>query len=368
MGSIAGPEVGRPERVEDVTPEWLTTVFRTSGALGEDGSVAGVTIEPFAVGLGFLSELSKATLTYAGEASQAPSSVIIKMVTSLEVQRGLADALLFYERELRFYRELADDLPLRTAKVHAAMMDDDKTDFVIVMEDLSPLRGFDQAAGVSVDDAALSIEGMAKFHAAFHGRDLSTLVDTFLPFDNPVYRHALPGIFDAGWPVCKEVAADLLTPEIIEFGDRFSSLVPFFMESLTGSDSIVHGDWRADNLMVDLDGSLAVIDFQITGTGGMTYDLGYFMSQSIDPEVRKPANQQLIDRYFAALDANGVEYDRGRLEDIFRIATAWCLIYPVANFPTFNDLPPNMQHMARTMLRRSIASIIDQNSLALLPD
>ncbi len=247
-------------------------------------------------------------------------------------------------------------------------MADDNTDFVIVMEDLSPLRGFDQAAGVSVEDATLSIEGMASFHAAFHGRDLSTLADTFLPFDNPVYRHALPGIFDAGWPVCKEVAADLLTPEIIAFGDRFAGLVPFFMESLSGSESIVHGDWRADNLMVDLDGSLAVIDFQITGTGGMTYDLGYFMSQSMDPEVRKPANQALIDRYFAALDAKGVAYDRGQLEDIFRIATAWCLIYPVANFPTFPDLPANMQHMARTMLRRSIASIIDQNSLALLPD
>lgn len=368
MGTIAGAEVGRPERVEDITADWLTTVFRTSGALGEDGSVAGVSIEPFAVGLGFLSELSKATLTYTGESSSAPSSVIIKMVTSLEVQRGLADALLFYQRELRFYRELAHGLPLRTAKVHAAIMADDNTDFVIVMEDLSPLRGFDQAAGVSVEDAALSIEGMASFHAAFQGRDLSALTDTFLPFDNPVYRHALPGIFDAGWPVCKEFAADLLTPEIIEFGDRFSGLVPFFMESLTGTESLVHGDWRADNLMVDLDGGLAVIDFQLTGTGGITYDLGYFMSQSMDPEVRRPANQDLVDRYFAALDAKGVAYDRNRLEDIFRIATAWCLIYPVANFPTFIDLPENMQHMARTMLRRSIASIIDQDSLALLPD
>ncbi|MDA3039367.1 MAG: phosphotransferase [Actinomycetota bacterium] len=368
MGTIAGPEVGRPGNIGEVTAEWLTAVFRTSGALGAEGSVTSVSVEPFAVGLGFLSELSKATLTYSGDAAGAPRSVIIKMVTALEVQRGLADALFFYQRELRFYRELADDLPLRTAKVHAAIMDEDKTDFVIVMEDLSPLRGFDQAAGVSVADAELSIDGLAAFHATFHGRDLSTLVDTFLPFDNPIYRHALPGIFDAGWPVCKKIAADLLTPEIIEFGERFSSLVPFFMESLTGNESIVHGDWRADNLMVGLDGSLAVIDFQIVGTGRMTYDLGYFMSQSMDPEVRQPVNQQLIDRYFAALDANGVAYNRGELENVFRIATAWCLIYPVANLPTFNDLPANMQHMARTMLRRSIASIVDQNSLALLPD
>jgi thiamine kinase-like enzyme len=145
-------------------------------------------------------------------------------------------------------------------------------------------------------------------------------------------------------------------------------LVPFFIEAMTGEASIVHGDWRADNLMVDENGNLVVIDFQLTGTGQISYDLGYFMSQSIEPEVRRTANDAIIERYYATLDTTQVRYDRAELERSFKLATAWCLIYPVANFPTFLDLPANMQKMARAMLRRSVASILDQGSLALLPE
>jgi hypothetical protein len=367
VAAIAGPEVGRPATIGEVTAEWLTTVLRTSGALDGNGRVSSVEIEPFAVGIGFLSELNKVTMRYEGEAEHAPATVIVKMVTPMEVQRGLADALLFYQRELRFYRELAGDVPLRTARIHAAMMAEDSTEFVLVMEDLSSLRGLDQANGVGVDDALVAVEAMAAFHACFAGRDLSGLTDTFLPFDNPVYRMALPGIFEAGWPVVKQVAADVLTPEIVAFGDRFSQLVPFFMDSLSGTESMVHGDWRADNLLVDDDGGLAVLDFQLTGTGRITYDLGYFLSQSMEPDVRRSANQRIVDHYFAALDERGVVYDRADLEQVFRIATAWCLIYPVANFPAYPELPAPLQKMVKAMLARSVASIIDQGSLDLLP-
>ncbi len=367
MSKIAGLEVGRPERIEDVTPEWLTTVFRTSGAIGESTRVSAVEAEPFAVGLGFLSLLNRVRPTYEGPAEGAPEAVIVKMETDLEVQRGLADALSFYDRELSFYRQLAPDLDLRTPKVHAAMMSEANTDFAIVMEDLSGLRGLDQVAGVSGPDATLAVEGMATFHAHFWENNLEELSKTFPPFDNPVYRHGLPAIFEAGWPNAKEKAADLLPPEIVAFGDRFAELVPFFLEGINGMQTIVHGDWRADNLLVDENGELAVIDFQITGTAIATYDLAYFMSQSLEPEVRQPINDELKATYYDALSAKGVTYDKEQMERVFRLATAWCLIYPVANFPDFDELPENTQIMARTMLHRAVTSILDHGSLGELP-
>ena len=33
MPEIAGPEVGRPTTIDEVTPEWLTAVLRTSGEI-----------------------------------------------------------------------------------------------------------------------------------------------------------------------------------------------------------------------------------------------------------------------------------------------------------------------------------------------
>lgn len=362
---IAGLEVGLPATIADITPEWMTAVLRTSGAIGDDGSVASIDMEPFAVGVGFLSLLHRATLRYDGAAG--PATVIVKMVTDLEVQRGIADALLFYQRELRFYREVAPTLDFRTPVVHAGMMSEAGTDFVLVMEDLSHLRGVDQNAGATLEESMLAASTMAELHGRFSNEDLSDLETTFLPFDNPIYRAVLPEVFASGWEPAKTVVADLLTPEILAFGDRFAELVPTFMERIGQKDTLIHGDWRADNLLIDDNGEMVVLDFQITGTAVGIYDLAYFMSQSIEPEIRRGNDEALIQRYFETLGASGGAVDEAVLRDVFRTATAWCLIYPVSIFAGWNDLPEESKPVARSMLRRSVQSILDHDSLALFP-
>ena len=368
MVQIAGLEVGLPASIEQVDPAWLTSVLQTSGALGEDGAVRSVSAETFAVGVGFLSDLHRVELTYDGDHSGAPATVIVKMATGIEGQRGIADALSFYQRELRFYREIAPIIDIATPKVHAALMSEDNTDFVLVMQDMSSLRSMDQQTGVSASDAHLAVSGLAKLHARFWGADLSDLQSTFLPFDNPIYRAALPLVFEGGWERAKAVASDLLSDDLISFGDRFGSLVPFFVDSIDGASTLIHGDWRADNLLVDNDGGLVALDFQIVGTGTATYDLGYFMSQSVEPEVRRESAQAVVDTYFNALSEAGIEYDRESLERIYRLAMAWCLIYPVATIASWDELPGQAQQMARAMLRRSVTAIVDNDCLSLIPD
>ena len=365
---VAGIEVGMPSSIEEVDAGWLTKVFRASGDLSDSASVASVELEPFAVGLGFLSLLHRASMTYEGDADTAPDTVIVKMITDLEVQKGIAEALLFYQRELRFYTELAPNVGYRSPKAYAAMMAEGSSDFVLVLEELSTVRGLDQAVGVNAADAALSVETMAKMHGTFMGQDLSDIETTFLPFNNPVYAAVLPQIFASGWPGCKEHAADLLTPEIVAYGDRFADLVPFFMDQMAAT-TLIHGDWRADNLMVDdATGEMVIIDYQIMGTGPATYDLGYFMSQSLDPEVHNAEAASLVDRYFDALTATGAEFDRDELTRIYRLTNAWGLIYPVSTFAGWDEFPEIMQDTARRMLRRSISAIEHTSALELLPN
>jgi len=367
MVQIAGLEVGLPASIEQVDAPWLTAVLRTSGAVGSNGSVKTVSAESFAVGVGFLSDLYRVSVTYEGQCAGAPETVIVKMATNIEGQRGIADALSFYQRELRFYREVAPEIELATPKVHAALMSQDNTDFVLVMGDLSSCRSMNQEAGVNVSDAHLAVSGLAKLHAQYWGKDLTELQTTFLPFDNPIYRAALPHVFDGGWARAKAEAGDLMTDEVIEFGDRFGATVPFFVDSIDGDSTLIHGDWRADNLLVGDDGELIALDFQIVGTGTATYDLGYFMSQSVEPEVRREAAADVVETYFNALSAAGINYDRETLEHVYRLAIAWCLIYPVASFASWDELPDQARAMARSMLRRSVTAIIDNDCLELIP-
>ena len=111
MGNIAGLEVGIPDDMLDPGADWMTSVLRTSGAIDGSTSVASVSVEPFQVGVGLLGQLGRASLTFDG--GDGPATVIIKWPIDVPHQRGMADALNAYDREVRYYRELAERSPLR---------------------------------------------------------------------------------------------------------------------------------------------------------------------------------------------------------------------------------------------------------------
>ena len=366
MGNIAGLEVGLPRSIDEVDAAWMTSVLRTSGAIDGGTSVASMTATPFAVGAGLLSLLFRAELGYEGGAP-GPDSVIVKFPIDIPHQRAIADQLGFYPREIRFYREVAPDSPVHTPVVHAAMMAEGSTDFVVVMEDLSHHDSTDQRDGASWEQTLLAIDAMAALHAKWHEHpDLADLADTFPPMLNPGYLHGLPQIFAAGWPNAQVHGADYLTPELVLFGDRYGDHMEFMLTTANTPTTLVHGDWRLDNLFFDGE-RVKVIDFQISGLASGVYDLAYFVSQSIDPEVRAGREDQLIDRYVAALAANGVARDRDEVAHQFKVAVAQCFIYGVSSFPSWDALPERSRDLVKLLFGRSAQAIVDFDALSAFP-
>jgi hypothetical protein len=368
--AIAGREVGLPRSIDEVDERWMTEVLRISGAIDAATSVSSLQSTQFAVGAGLLSLLYRTELGYDGGAG--PATVIVKLPIDHPVQRGIADGLGFYPREIRFYTEVAPKSSITVPHVHAALIAEDSSDFVVVMEDLSGRPMADQRVGATWAQVLASVDAMAAFHAGWYGSpDLDGLTDTFLPMENPIYLHALPGVFMAGWPLAKERAAHILTPELVAFGDRYVELLPFFLSQANSPATLVHGDWRLDNLFFadgDDGGEVTVIDFQITGMGAGAYDLGYFVSQSVAPEVRAGREIELIDRYLARLAERGVTLDRDAAIRSFKIAVAQCFIYGVSGFPSYDDLPERSQDLIMLLLDRAGRAILDLDAIAELPD
>jgi hypothetical protein len=365
MGNVAGIEVGLPAGIDDVDADWLTAVLRTSGAVDEATAVAAVESEPFAVGAGLLSLLYRVRPTYVG--GEGPATVIVKFPISDPNQRGIADAMAFYPREIRFYREIADRSKVRTPVVHAAMIAADSTDFVVVMEELVSEQSADQREGATWSQVLASIDAMAALHAAWHeSPELDDLSDTFLPLSHPVYSQGLPPIFEHGWPATLQHASYLLGPELIAFGNRYCDLLGTMIDTLVTPRTLIHGDWRLDNLFFDADG-LKVIDFQLCGQGSGAYDLAYFVSQSVTPELRRGREDEMIDRYLAGLAAHGVTRDRDEVVHQFKVAIAMCFIYGVASFPAYEHLPERSQVMMRLFLDRAGQAIIDLDAIAEFP-
>ena len=349
-----------------VTPSWLTAVLRSSDTIGDDTTVATVEAKDLADSGGLLSELFRVTITY--ESGTGPATAIVKLPIDDETQRVTADVLGFYARELAFYDQIAPGAPFDAPAVYGSAIAPDSTDFVLVMEDAGHLRSVDQRQGVSLDDARVALAKMAEFHAAWWEHpDISDLSATFLPVKNDVYLAALPGVFDGGWPNCQAEAADLLTPETIDFGNRFGTLVPWLLDEMSQPATFVQSDWRSDNVFYGEGDNVTMIDFQISGFACGMYDVGYFLGQSVDSDVRSGHDKDLVRHYLTVLADNGVDYPFDDAWEKYKVVLAHCFIYGVTSFASWDHWNERQRELLATILGRSVRAIMDNDALSALP-
>src|SRR3954453_8476796 len=135
--------------IEELTGEWL------GGAPGRD-------LNDFAVkriGTGQMS-LSYRVTPDDGD------SVVVKLSATDPPSRGTGLGLGIYEREVRFYRELAPHIGAAAlAGCHAAAIDSTGEWFTLVLEDIAPATQGDQIAGCTPEQARLALRALAEIHA-----------------------------------------------------------------------------------------------------------------------------------------------------------------------------------------------------------
>src|SRR5207247_1558631 len=98
-----------------------------------------------------------------------PASVVAKLAAADDTSRATGVQLGAYEREIRFYRELAPRIGGPLAGCLLSMYDPAEGWFTLVLEDVSPALQGDQIAGCSVDGASRALRGLAELHAPVFG-------------------------------------------------------------------------------------------------------------------------------------------------------------------------------------------------------
>ena len=261
---------GFPTSVEQITPAWLAEVIGSP--------VESADIEQIGAGIGVMSALYRVQLTGSG----CPKTVVVKLPALAEESVFTSTVLRMYLREGAFFTELASQAPVRVPACHHSTVDPEGSQFVLVMEDLGHLRVVDQVKGMQITDAERAVDGLAAWHATWWGRALELAErGVTVSLGDPIYKAVLPMVFAEGWEkLGKELT---IPPAIQEVGPRWTAVMPGLLDDLaTEPTTMVHGDWRADNLLFEPDGSVAALDFQLIGTGRGTYDLAYFITQSLD--------------------------------------------------------------------------------------
>jgi len=351
----------------DLTPEWLTFALRQNAEL--QSSVSGLKIEHgIAAGVGLMGELARLSVDYEGS-ENLPTSMIAKCAVQNE-NKDIARLLDFYNREVNFYNKIGDACGFRVPASYYAHVDQASYDCVILMEDLGNVSPHDQIVGASEDEAFAAIEKIAVMHSRYWGK-----------VDTPETSWMYDFMSEAEAVNLRDMLyMPALEPAIENFPDFFSDqqillcravgkrYTEFWSLKLSNFETFIHGDYRQDNFIYP-DGSLdaIVMDWQISGKGKGIFDVSYFICQSLQPDLRRRIEKDLIKLYVDRLLEYGVEdYSFDLAYQDYRIMMLGCLVYPITVCGSLDLGNDRGRALAECMLARNLSAIDDLDCAGLL--
>ena len=352
-----------PIKSAEINLPWLNRVL--SEQLSNE--ITGYELQVIGEGVGVLGEIARLTLQLKDETT---TTVICKFSAIMDGAREFARDLGYYETELSFYQSIARDMPVYVPFVYYQRMDMDTYRFVIVMEDMVGIAG-DQVSGCSTDQAVQIVTELAKLHSRWNDpQQLDTL--TWLRCINapelikkgmaetesslPIYAERFPDLIPTWFDELRRVYPDTLLKLANEFNSK--------------PHTLVHGDYRLDNFIFPSEGStkpVAILDWQLAYRTMSSFDLGYFMFQSLDIELRRSQENLLIDTYVAGRNEQGdrsVTFDSIKSE--LGAVALYCYVYPIVGGALADLSKPRTRPLINAMSQRVIAAIEDYDSLRLL--
>ena len=212
-------------------------------------------------------------------------------------------------KEVSFYQQLQQRLTIATPNCYFAAIDGEGPDFALLLEDLSPAVQGDQLAGCSVDVARAAVLELVGLHApswndeTLRGKDWLGEPDAdSTELNRALYQGNIDGFAERYGPNLK---ADEL--EIIR---KVAGAAPPTGETLPTPFSLVHIDYRLDNLIINEDLSppkITAVDWQSISLGSPLADVAYFLGAGLRSETRRQAEEEIVHAYHAALIEAGIK-------------------------------------------------------------
>jgi hypothetical protein len=283
-----------------LSPEWMTAVLRRSGL---DVTVSALRSEP--VGTGQMAHNERIFLEYEGGATDAPATLVGKFPSPSEASRA-AGASGGYRSETLFYTEIAESLLIRTPACFYGAISDDHTTFTLLLEDLAPAQQGDQIGGGSDAEIEAAVRNLAGLHAPRWNDPSLAELDWIAQGANDQFAMYI----EMGTPAFIERYKASLSEEAADTLRGFAAGVRRWLEISPKEKTLVHGDYRLDNLMFEPTGDgirVATVDWQTLSVGCGGQDLAYLLGNSSPPEQRRKHESHMLGVYRESMAALGVD-------------------------------------------------------------
>lgn len=314
----------------DICSNWVEQVLRKQGTIDSGNQVTGVVTAP--IGTGQVADSYQIKIEYSGLTS-APASFVAKLTSDSEQSRAAGRSETNYRREVGFYSEIAPNLQVRVPECFHAEIDSNDTEFVLLLEDLSPARTGNQLAGCTVAETKLAVEQAARIHAPYWGSD-ALKGNAWLDISSS-YWQRFRDMMPQWYTGFVERYSERLGADDIALGQAFTDNIAGYYQAMEAMPyTVQHGDYRPDNVLFDaLDGTvpLAVLDWQTVIYAPGIVDVAYFIGGALDIETRRANETELLRHYHSELEQLGVKnYSFDQLVDDYACATFHNFIIGVA--------------------------------------
>ncbi|MCE2512312.1 MAG: phosphotransferase [Acidimicrobiia bacterium] len=340
-----------PTRPEALGPDELTHYLRAAG-VSAGGRVTEARFE--LIGTGKMGDNARYFLSYDGDAGDAPSTLVAKFPAADERARSLAGAAGAYYNEVMFYRKLAPRTSMRTPAVYGSEIGADRGSFLLLLEDMSPAEPGIQMVGESHAHTVVALREAVKLAAAFYGDSslagLDHVAGSTRGSENAGNAGFAQLLLQDAWPGFVDRFGHGLDAGQLAFGERYVANYASAASSYEGATTLVHGDFRSENILFHRD-TATTVDWQTVTIASPLTDISYFIGGSVEADDRRSWERKLVSSCRRQFAEAGVELGEAECWDMYRRGAMHGIIITALG-ATFSSPDPRGDEMFMTMIRR----------------
>ncbi len=354
----------------EITAAWMRQAL-AAGGVSAASEIAAVEVEKLSDVTNALGNLYRCRLIAQNGEAAGPASVIVKLPGADALALRFARWMSLHRREHLFYRDVAAHGCVRAPALYYGDFDERSHRFVLVLEDLGGMEAIPQSVGIDAARARRAVREIAALHGRFWEAAGDPALSACGDFLNTRESRIMQTVYLLTLPAALERFADLFTAKARRLAEEFGFRIPAHFAAVSaGPKTVVHGDYRADNMLFGGAGreELAVIDWQGFGLGCGMYDVAFFLGTSVTSDVRRRIERDTLDEYHAIVLRSGAEdYTVEDCWHSYRQNMLGTLMPMVIGCGALDISDPKLLSQTRELLSRTLTAIEELDSWAFLP-
>lgn len=352
-----------PLTIEDITPEWLTWVLTREEHLS-DAAVVGFEARPIGVGIGFLSSIAQISLQYDRQESAGPESVVVKLGPSSPALRNISDEVHAFEREVRFYREVAPLAPIRLPRCYHASLEPPNA--VLVLEDLTFATPCDQVQGLHATAVVEVARLIGRLQGKFWNNDALARLNWMPTTNRRLWVH-----FDDLWNSFLSDFGGTLDASARQLGQRLLGKCQWLEQEVDlRPPTLVHSVLKADNVLFGPPGTpeaILILDWQLAIRSMGVFDVARLMGGSELPMERHGHQLDVLRAWFDAVHESDVEYDWEQALRDLRLGGLQMVCWAIQFYAFVAGSQGRPRELVTRICERAFDSAVEMNAGSILP-